>query len=84
MAQHAPLVAVDRAPLGTICIDHHSRYVMLVKVANKDTQSVVSELIKQSQRLPSELYRSLTWNRGKELADHPAPDIGHRGRRLLL
>ncbi len=70
MAQHAPLVAVDRAPLGTICIDHHSRYVMLVKVANKDTQSVVSALIKQSQRLPSELYRSLTWNRGKELADH--------------
>ncbi len=52
MAQHAPLVAVDRAPLETICIDHHLRYVMLVKVANKDTQSVVSALIKQSQRLP--------------------------------
>src|SRR5712672_1051079 len=34
---------------------------MLVKVANKDTESVVSALIKQSQRLPSELYRSLTW-----------------------
>ncbi len=47
-----------------------SRYVMLVKVANKDTESVVSALIKQSQRLPSELYRSLTWDRGKELADH--------------
>jgi IS30 family transposase len=44
---------------------------MLVKVANKDTDSVVSALIKQSQRLPSELYRSLTWDRGKELADHP-------------
>src|SRR5713226_6112242 len=38
--------------------------------ANKDTESVVSALIKQSQRLPSELYRSLTWDRGKELADH--------------
>jgi hypothetical protein len=47
------------------------RYVMLVKIANKDTESVVSALIKQSQRLPSELYRSLTWDRGKELADHP-------------
>jgi len=46
------------------------RYVMLVKVANKDTESVVSALIKQSLRLPSELYRSLTWDRGKELADH--------------
>ena len=43
---------------------------MLVKVANKDTESVVSALIKQSQRLLSELYRSLTWDRGKELADH--------------
>src|SRR5882757_2794607 len=33
-------------------------------------RSVVSALIKQSQRLPGELYRSLTWDRGKELADH--------------
>ena len=44
--------------------------MMLVKVANKDTESVVSALIKQSRRLPGELYRSLTWDRGKELADH--------------
>jgi IS30 family transposase len=51
-------------------VERHSRYVMLVKVANKDTESVVSALIKQSQRLPAELYRSLTWDRGKELADH--------------
>jgi IS30 family transposase len=42
---------------------------MLVKVANKDTESVVSALIKQSQRLPG-LDRSLTRDRGKELADH--------------
>ena len=41
-------------------VERHSRYVMLVKVANKDTESVVSALIKQSQRLPRELYRSLT------------------------
>ena len=52
-------------------VERHSRYVMLVKVANKDTNSVVSALIKQSQRLPRELYKSLTWDRGKELADHP-------------
>jgi transposase, IS30 family len=51
-------------------VERHSGYVMLVKVTNKDTESVVSGLIKQSQRLPSELYRSLTWDRGKELADH--------------
>jgi IS30 family transposase len=51
-------------------VECHSRFVMLVKVANKDTESVVSALIKQSLRLPSELYRSLTWDRGKELANH--------------
>ena len=51
-------------------VERHSRYVMLVKVANKDTESVVSALIKQSHRLPAELYKSLTWDRGKELADH--------------
>ena len=51
-------------------VERHSRYVMLVKVANKDTESVVSGLIKSAQRLPRELYKSLTWDRGKELADH--------------
>jgi IS30 family transposase len=51
-------------------VERHSRYVMLIKVANKDTESVVSALIKQSRKLPDELYRSLTWDRGKELADH--------------
>ena len=47
-----------------------SRYVLLVKVQNKDTQGVVSALIKQARSLPRELARSLTWDRGKELADH--------------
>jgi IS30 family transposase len=51
-------------------VERHTRYVMLAKVANKDTQSVVSALIKQARKLPSELYKSLTWDRGKELADH--------------
>ncbi|MGR3592173.1 MAG: IS30 family transposase [Limimaricola soesokkakensis] len=51
-------------------VERQSRYVMLIKVANKDTESVVSALIKQAQKMPRELYRSLTWGRGKELADH--------------
>jgi IS30 family transposase len=51
-------------------VERHTRYVMLAKVANKDTRSVVSALIKQARKLPSELYKSLTWDRGKELADH--------------
>jgi IS30 family transposase len=51
-------------------VERHTRYVMLAKVANKDTQTVVSALIKQAKMLPNELYKSLTWDRGKELADH--------------
>ena len=47
-----------------------TRYVMLAKVANKETNTVVSALIKRAKKLPSELYKSLTWDRGKELADH--------------
>ena len=51
-------------------VERHTRYVMLAKVANKDTQTVISALIKQAKKLPSELYKSLTWDRGKELTDH--------------
>jgi IS30 family transposase len=51
-------------------VERHTRYVMLAKVTNKDTQTVVSALIKQAKKLPNELYKSLTWDRGKELADH--------------
>jgi len=51
-------------------VERHSRYIVLLKVPNKETQSVVSALIKQSQKLTRELYRSLTWDRGKEFADH--------------
>jgi transposase, IS30 family len=78
------LIGGSRNSYIATLVERHSRYVMLVKVANKDTNSVVSALIKQSQRLPRELYKSLTWDRhsqrmlkfvcramGKELADHP-------------
>ena len=51
-------------------VERHTRYVTLAKVANKDTQTVVSALIKQARTMPNELYKSLTWDRGKELADH--------------
>jgi IS30 family transposase len=51
-------------------VERHTRYVMLAKVTNKETNTVVSALIKQARKLPNELYRSLTWDRGKELMDH--------------
>src|SRR5678816_241713 len=46
------------------------RVMMLAKVAGKDTRTVVTALIKQAKKLPKELYKSLTWDRGKELTDH--------------
>lgn len=51
-------------------VERQSRYVMLAKVGNKDTNSVVKALIKQSHKLPKELYRSLTWDRGTEMSGH--------------
>jgi IS30 family transposase len=51
-------------------VERHTSYVMLEKVKNKDTESVVSALIKQSKKLPDKFYKLLTWDRGTELADH--------------
>ncbi len=64
------LVSGSRNSYVATLVERHSRYVMLVKVANKDTESVVTALIKQSKKLPGELYQSLTWDRGSELASH--------------
>ena len=51
-------------------VERHSRFTLLVKVQGKDTTSVVTALSKQVRKLPSALRRSLTWDRGMELAHH--------------
>ena len=51
-------------------VERQTRYVMLVKVNGKDTETVINALIKHAHKLPQELYQSLTWDRGKEMADH--------------
>ncbi|WP_321939094.1 IS30 family transposase [Burkholderia cepacia] len=51
-------------------VERQSRFVMLVKVASKDTEAVINALIRHAGKLPQELYKSLTWDRGKEMADH--------------
>ena len=51
-------------------VERHSRYVMLAKLAGKDTATVVTALIEHARQLPGVLYRSLTWDRGLEMADH--------------
>ncbi len=51
-------------------VERQTRFVMLVKVSGKDTASVVSALAKHVCKLPLQLRRSLTWDRGHEMADH--------------
>lgn len=51
-------------------VERQTRYVMLVKIAGKDTETVIDALIQHAHKLPQELYKSLTWDRGKEMADH--------------
>lgn len=51
-------------------VERHSRYVTLIKLENKKTETVVSALIKQASQLPDELYKSLTWDRGTEMKSH--------------
>jgi IS30 family transposase len=63
------IVGSNDSYLATL-VERHTRYVMLAKVDGKDTKTVINALIKQSKKLPRELYRSLTWDRGKELSDH--------------
>lgn len=51
-------------------VERHSRYVMLVKVDSKDTLTVTNALAKKIRQLPAQLRRSLTWDRGSEMAAH--------------
>jgi IS30 family transposase len=51
-------------------VERHSRYAMLVKVPGKDTEAVVRALSKHVRKLPASLRRSLTWDRGLEMARH--------------
>jgi IS30 family transposase len=64
------LVEGMRGSYFATLVERQSRFVMLVKVADKRTETVVSALIKAVRRLPLALRRSLTWDRGAELANH--------------
>jgi IS30 family transposase len=51
-------------------VERQTRFAMLLKVPSKDTATVVAALGKHVSKLPQQLRRSLTWDRGKEMADH--------------
>jgi len=63
------IFGTNNSQIATL-VERHTRYVMLAKVSGKDTETVINALIKQAHKLPRELYKSLTWDRGKEMADH--------------
>jgi IS30 family transposase len=51
-------------------VERHSRFTLLVKVPSKETATVVAALSRQIRKLPATLRRSLTWDRGLEMAKH--------------
>jgi IS30 family transposase len=63
------IAGLNNTHIATL-VERQSRFTMLVKVKGKDTRTVVKALIQQVRRLPAELRRSLTWDRGMELAGH--------------
>ncbi len=63
------LFGSNNSQIATL-VERTTRYVMLAKVPSKDTKTVIDALIKQAHKLPREVYKSLTWDRGKEMADH--------------
>ena len=63
------LVGSGHSHIATL-VERKSRFVMLVKVPSHDTRTVVTALTRRIRKLPKQLRRSLTWDRGKEMADH--------------
>jgi IS30 family transposase len=63
------IIGSHNSQIATL-VERRTRYVMLVRVPSKDTKTVINALIKHAHKLPRELYKSLTWDRGKEMADH--------------
>ncbi len=63
------LAGTSNSHIATL-VERHSRFTILVKVPSKDTATVVAALSRQVRKLPASLRRSLTWDRGLELASH--------------
>ena len=63
------IIGSHNSQIATL-VERHTRYVMLVKVKRKDSKTVINALIKHAHKLPRELYKSLTWDRGSEMAEH--------------
>ena len=63
------IVGPNNSQIVTL-VERQTRFVMLAKVKARDSETVINALIKHAHKLPGELYKSLTWDRGKEMANH--------------
>ena len=63
------LAGTGNSHIATL-VERRSRFTILVKVSSKDTATVVAALSRQVRKLPASLRRSLTWDRGLEMAKH--------------
>ena len=63
------LTGAQNSHVATL-VERRSRFVMLVQVPSKDTATVVAALSRHVRELPATLRRSLTWDRGLEMAQH--------------
>jgi len=64
------LVEGSRGTFIATLVERRSRFVILIKLSEKRTETVVDALIKAVRKLPTTLRKSLTWDRGSELTDH--------------
>ncbi len=63
------IIGSHNSQIATL-VERQTRFLMLIRVKSKDTKTVINALIKHAYKLPRELYKSLTWDRGKEMAYH--------------
>jgi len=64
------LLVGDRDSYIATLVERSSRFTLLVKLEERDSKSVVAAVARQIQKLPIELRRSITWDRGAEMARH--------------
>ena len=69
-ATSGSMASIRQRPAGRRIIRRRCSSFTSTAISTKSTRTVVTALIKQAKKLPKELYKSLTWDRGKELTDH--------------
>jgi hypothetical protein len=64
------VVAMAAVIVGVDFMFFRNRFWERLAVSGKDSETVINALIKHARKLPEELYKSLTWDRGPEMAQH--------------